>query len=168
MATPLGLPVENRCKFNTSLRSKNKRSTFQRQGDRRKASRIDKRWGSTTLVNISQLSRPWRHLSQRKVWVGLSFLPLISISVSQAVPSALEVLDSSRSQRQLLPPLRRQSRKRPRSLKAAKKAPTPYNRSPTSKVPSGTCSKAAIARGSSPAAASALKARWRTTPRYRS
>src|SRR5678815_305280 len=101
MATPLGLPVENRCKFNTSLRSKNKRSTFQRQGYRLKASRIDKRWGSMTLVNISQLSRPLRHLIQRKVWVGRAFWPLISIRVSQAVPPAIYVLDSSRSQRQL-------------------------------------------------------------------
>src|SRR5262249_10049430 len=49
-----------------------------------------------------------------------------------------------------------------------KEGPTPYNRSPTSKVPLGTCFKAAIARGSSPAAASACKARWRTIPRYRS
>src|SRR4029434_5035459 len=101
MATPLGLPVENRCKFNTSLRSKNKRSTFQRHGYRLKASRSDKRWGSMTLVNISQLSRPLRHLIQRKVWVGISFLPLTSIRVSHAVPTARYVLDSSRSQRQL-------------------------------------------------------------------
>src|SRR5215475_6391418 len=101
MATPLGLPVENRCTFTTSVRSKNKRATCQRHGYRRKASRIDKRWGSTTLVHLSQRSRPLRHLIQRKVWVGISLLPLLSISVSQAVPPAIEVLDSSRSQRQL-------------------------------------------------------------------
>ena len=39
--------------------------------------------------HLSHLSRPVRHLSQRKVWVGISLLPLTSISVSQAVPPAI-------------------------------------------------------------------------------
>src|SRR5918994_1425480 len=70
------------------------------------------------------------------------------------IQDLFEVFDRSRTQRQLWRPWRRHSPAIPRDVKAAKKAPTPYKRSPTSKVPGGTCSRAAVARGSSAAAAS--------------